>query len=120
MGTIRPLAKEISEGLKAALPEQRKTQREKLSLAIAAVLEARTGNTAEIASRLPLETERSDLRYPWFRRLLGDPLVEVDEVMQPFAQRALKAAGAQGQRVVLSTDPTSVRDGHGVLMVSLG
>ncbi len=70
MSTIKHLAEEVNASLKAALPAQRKTQRDKLSLAIAAAFEARTGNTAEIANLLPLETKRSDMRkctspYAW-------------------------------------------------------
>jgi hypothetical protein len=120
VGTIRHLANAVSEGLKGALPWQRKTQRDKLSLAIAAALEARTGDTAEIAALLPLETERTDMRYQWLSRLVGNPLIKVEEVMEPFARGALEEACAQGQTVLLSIDQTTVRDRHGVLMVSLG
>jgi hypothetical protein len=66
---------------------------------IAAALEARTGNMEEIAALLPLETQRTDMRYQWLSRLVANPLIKVEEVMEPFARRALEEACAQGQTV---------------------
>jgi hypothetical protein len=60
------------------------------------------------------------MRYQWLSRLVGNPLIKVEEVMEPFARGALEEACAQGQTVLLSIDQTTVRDRHGVLMVSLG
>jgi hypothetical protein len=51
---------------------------------------------------------------------VANPLIKVEEVMEPFARRALEEACAQGQTVVLSINQTAVRECHGVLMVSLG
>ena len=120
MSTIRHLASEIEASLALALPGQRKTQRHKLSLAVAAVLEARTGNTAEIASLLPLETEREDMRYQWLSRLLSNPHVKVAEVMAPFARQVLAESCAHGEVVLLSIDQSSLADRHSILMISVG
>jgi hypothetical protein len=120
LGTITHLASEIEASLAQALPGQRQTQRHKLSLAVAAVLEARTGNTAEIAALLPLETERPDMRYPWLSRLLGNKPIKVDEVMAPFARQVLAESCAHGEVVLLSIDQRSIADRHSILMLSVG
>jgi hypothetical protein len=54
------------------------------------------------------------MRYQWWSRLVGNPLIKVEEVMEPFARGALEEeACAQGQTVVLSIGQTTVRDRHG-------
>lgn len=75
MGTVRQLATAIEAGLRAAHPTPRKTVLTKLALAVGVTLEARTPNTVELANRLPLETERQDMREQWRRRLLKNPLL---------------------------------------------
>jgi len=62
MGTVRRLAEEVGRGLKAALPTLRKTVVDKVALAVGAMIERRTPNTAELADVLPLATERQDMR----------------------------------------------------------
>ena len=46
MGSVEKLAEEVRRGLQVALPGLRKTIVRKLPLAVAAMLEARTANTA--------------------------------------------------------------------------
>ena len=70
MGTVRRLAEEVGRGLKAALPRFRKTVVGKVALAVGAMIEVRSPNTAELANVLPLETQRQDMREQWLRRLL--------------------------------------------------
>jgi hypothetical protein len=119
MSTIKHLAKEVEASLRAALPHQRKTQREKLSLAVAAAIETRTCNTAEIANAIPLETENPDMRYQWLSRLLANENVEPDEVMTPFAKQALREAYQHGETIILSIDQSSIEDRHSILMISV-
>ena len=120
MGTVRQLATAIEAGLRAAHPTLRKTVITKLALAVGAVLEAQTPNTAELANLLPLATERQDLREQWLRRLLKNPLLSSTEVLEPWARQALAAAGQQGQTIILSMDQTDLGDRFAILMVSLG
>ena len=120
MGTVRQLATAIEAGLRAAHPTLRKTVITKLALAVGAVLEAQTPNTAELANRLPLDTERQDMREQWLRRLLKNPLLSSPEVLEPWARPALAAAGQQGQTIILSLDQTDLGDRFAILMVSLG
>lgn len=120
MGTVRQLATEIERGLREAHPQLRKTVVTKVALAVGARLEAQTPNTMELAHRLPLPTERQDLREPWLRRLLKNPWRSSAEWLEPWARQALAAAGQHGQPVVLSRDPTDWGDRFAILMVSLG
>lgn len=60
MGTVRRLAEEVGRGLNAALPKLRKTVVGKVALAVGAMIEGRTPNTAKLVNLLPLDTERQD------------------------------------------------------------
>ena len=51
-------AEGLVEELRKRLPAQRKTQRGKLALLVAAVLHARSANLMAVAASLPLDTER--------------------------------------------------------------
>lgn len=68
----------------------------------------------ELANRLPLATERQDLREQWLRRLLKNPLLQAPAVMAPFAQ-----AARNGQTVLLSMDQTDLGYAKAVLMLAL-
>ena len=96
MGSVKKMSEPVRSGLKARLPKLRKTVLEKRSLAIGAMLECQTPNTIELANVLPLETERQDMREPWLRRLLKNPLLNRAEVIAPFACLELSAAGSHG------------------------
>jgi hypothetical protein len=119
MGTVRKLADEVERGLAEAHPQLRKTVVKKLALAVGAMIEGQTPNTAELANLLPLETERQDMREQWLRRLLKNPLLSGAAVMEPFARAELAKAGRHGQTVLLSMDQTDLGDRMAVLMVSL-
>ena len=87
MGGIEVVARGIAAELERRLPKQRKTQRTKLALLVPTMLEERSANLMDLAAGLPLEADRTDMRYQWITRLLGNPLVISDEVMEPFAAR---------------------------------
>src|SRR3954447_13366002 len=115
--------KEIADGfgaeLKRRLPKQRKTQRTKLALLVATMLDVRSANLMELAAGLPREADRTDMRYQWTTRLLGNPLVVSDAIMEPFAREVLERAGAGGQPIVLILDQSKMSDRHQVLMLAL-
>lgn len=119
MGTVRRLAEEVGRGLNAALPKLRKTVVNKVALAVGAMIEARTPNTAELANVLPLETARPDMREQWLRRLLNNPLLASPVLLEPWARQALAEASRHGQTVVLSLDQTDLGDRFAVLMLGL-
>jgi hypothetical protein len=119
MGTVKKLAEEVERGLKEAHPKLRKTVVKKLALAVGAMIEGQTPNTVELANLLPLETERQDMREQWVRRLLKNPLLRSEGVLEPFARQALAEAARNGQTILLSMDQTELGDRRAVLMVSL-
>ncbi|MFZ1640110.1 MAG: transposase, partial [Candidatus Contendobacter sp.] len=119
MGTVRRLAEEGGQGLNAALPRLRKTVVGKLALAVGAMIEVRTPNTAELANVLPLNTERQNLREQWLRRLLKNPLLVSSTLLEPWARQILDEARRNGQTVVLSLDQTDLGDRLAVLMLGV-
>ena len=112
-----------AEGIKAELaqrlPRQRKTQRGKLALLVATMLGERSANPMDLAAALPRPAERTDMRYQWIARLLANPRVECDAVMRPFAEEAIRQAGAAGGTVVLILDQSKVSAWHQMLMLSV-
>src|SRR3954467_2722220 len=113
------LAGSFGEELKRRLPNQRKTQRTKLALLVATMLDVRSANLTWWAAGLPREADRTDMRYQWITRLLGNPLVVSDAIMEPFAREVLERAGAGGQPIVLILDQSKMSDRHQVLMLAL-
>jgi hypothetical protein len=73
----------------------------------------------ELAAGLPREADRTDMRYQWITRLLGNPLVVSDEIMEPFSREVLERAAAGGQPIVLILDQSKMSDRHQVLMLAL-
>src|SRR5687768_12608700 len=119
MDGIKEIAGSFGEELKNRLPGQRKTQREKLALLVATMLDVRSANLMDLAAGLPLGADRTDMRYQWITRLLGNPLVLSDEVMEPFAREVLEQAASGGTPIVLILDQSKVSDRHQVLMLAL-
>ena len=119
MGTVACLAGKIEEGLRRVHPRLRKTVVKKLAPTIAAVIQTQTANTAQWAAVLPIETERADMRLQWVARLLANPLLESERVMEPFARHRLSEAAAHGQVIVLSMDQTDLGDRFAILMLSV-
>jgi hypothetical protein len=116
---IGQIADSISAELKQRLPHQRKTQRGKLALLVATMLDVRSANLMDVAAGLPLEADRTDMRYQWITRLLGNPLVISDEIMEPFAREVLEQAVGETKPVVLIMDQSKLSDRHQVLMLAL-
>jgi hypothetical protein len=109
----------IKADLKQRLPEQRKTQRDKLSLLVATMLHVRSANLVELASGLPRPSDRWDMGYQWIARFLANDLVSCDAVMQPFASEILARLAEAGDPVPLILDQSKVSDRHQVLMLSV-
>ena len=63
MDGITRIADSISADLKRRLPSQRKTQREKLALLVATMLDVRSANLMDLAAGLPRAADRTDMRY---------------------------------------------------------
>src|ERR671910_1028486 len=118
MTGIECLADSIKAELEQLLPEQRKTQRGKLSLLVATMLDARSANLMDLAAALPLEADRTDMRHQWIARFLANPRVDTDEVMAPFARQVLERL-AGGEPLALILDQSKISDRHQVLMLAV-
>lgn len=119
MDGIKQIAESISSEFKQRLPGQRKTQREKLALLVATMLDVRSANLMDLAAGLPIDADRTDMRYQWITRLLSNPRVISDEVMAPFAREVLEQAVADGKPIVLILDQSKVSDRYQILMLAL-
>src|SRR3954471_15062157 len=127
MNGITEIADSINSELKRRLPNQRKTQRTKLALLVATMLDVRSANLMDLAAGLPREADRTGplgnargyMRYQWITRLLGNPLVVSDAIMEPFSREVLERATVGGQPLVLILDQSKVSDRHQVLMLAL-
>ena len=108
MSGIEQLSSRIVEDLARRLPEQRKTQRDKLGLLVATMLEVRSANPMDLAAPLPRPIKRLDKRSQWIERFLSNDLVEVDAVMAPFARQVPRRVAGSGQKLVLMIDQTDV------------
>ena len=115
MNGIKEIAESLGSELKRRLPKQR--QRTKLALLVSTMLDVRSANLMDLAAGLPLEADRTDMRYQWITRLLGNPLVISDAIMEPFARAVLERAAAGGEPLSLILDQMSER--HQVLMLAL-
>ena len=118
MDGITRIADSVSADLKRRLPSQRKTQREKLALLVATMLDVRSANLMDLAAGLPRRRPDGHA-LPVDRGLLGNPLVVSDEIMEPFAREVLEQASALGNAVVLILDQSKFSDRHQVLMLAL-
>lgn len=116
--SIQHMAGHAEVILKQFLSKQRKTQRRKLALLIATMIEVRSANTMELAAALPTDTERLDMRYQWVSRFLQNEYVRCGEVMRPFAEKLLERAALQGT-IHLAIDQTQACYGMQILMVSV-
>src|SRR4051794_16656649 len=119
MGGIEQLAETVATDMEQPLPGQRKTQRGKLALLVATMLQLRSANLMDVAACLPRPAERLDSRYQWIKRFLANAHVISDAVMAPYGREVLARLSAQGQTVVLLIDQTKVSARHQVVMVAV-
>src|SRR5205085_6966110 len=119
MGGIEQLAETVATDMEQRLPGQRKTQRGKLALLVATMLQVRSANLMDVAACLPGPAERLDSRYQWIKRFLANARVVSDAVMAPYGREVLARLSGQGQTVVLLIDQTKVSERHQVVMVAV-
>jgi Transposase DDE domain len=119
MGGIEVLAAAISADLQGRLPGQRKTQREKLALLVATMLDVRSANLMDLAASLPRPAEQLAMRYQWIKRLLANALVDSDAVMAPYGREMLARLAGGGARLVLLIDQTQATERHQAVMVAV-
>src|SRR3954451_17919297 len=84
MGGIEQLAETVATDMEQRLPGQRKTQRGKLALLVATMLQVRSANLIDVAACLPRPAERLASRYQGIKRFLANARVVSDAVMAPY------------------------------------
>ena len=119
LGNSSHLAEAIYKDLQEILPNQRKTQRRKLALLVATMLQARTANTMELAAYLPLQTKRIDMRAQWISRFLSNQLVDPKTIMQAIAKPLLQQVTHEKGSLVLVMDQTHVYAGEELLVIGM-
>jgi hypothetical protein len=119
MNGIKEIAESLGSEIKRRLLKQRKTQRTKLALLVLTMLDVRSANLMDLAAGLPLEADRTDMRYHWIIRLLRNPLVISDAIMEPFARAVPERAAAGGEPLSLILDQSQMSERHQVLMLAL-
>ena len=102
MSGIVRLAVGIEAELARRLPRQRKTQRGKLALLMATMLDERSANLMDLAAALPRPAERLDMRYQW---IAGSwPTRGWTRRGDGALRREVRPAGRGGRTVVLMMD----------------
>src|SRR3954449_7453585 len=119
MGGIEQLAETVATDMEQRLPGQRKTQRGKLALLVATMLQVRSANLMDVAACLPRPAERLDSRYQWIKRFLANTHVVSEAGMAPYGREVLTRLSAQGQTVVRLIDQTQVNERHQAVMVAV-
>ncbi len=118
MNSVSILAEEIRSALETAHPNLRKTIAKKLPLLVAVMLETKTANTTELATALPIATTRIDMRLQWIARLLGNPLLMSNRIIEPFAHRVLEKALEHDPNLVITMVREAIGDRFTLVMVN--
>lgn len=118
MGPVKHLARCLEHDLAVLLPAMYKSPREKLATMAACLIETRSCNTMESAARLPIETDRAESRYAWIERFLSAQTIDDMGVMEAMTRRLLATLSAQGQRLMVGIDQTSLDAGRATAMMS--
>jgi hypothetical protein len=99
---------QIQADLLERLPGQRKTQRDKLAVLVATMLQVKSASVMELGHGLPIKTTDSLSRFQWIKRFPGNDLVDVDAVMGAFSREVLSLAMAGDAQPVLIIDQSTI------------
>lgn len=119
MSGSQNLVAKISEDLKGRLPDQRSTQRRKLSELVGGMLVCQTPNLMELSNVLDRPTESAEVRYNYVERFLKNPLVDVKVVMASFGKDLLARLAHHQHTPILMIDQSKVNDHLEILMISV-
>src|SRR3712207_9532003 len=119
MGGIEQLAETVATDMEQRLPGQRKTQRGKLALLVATMLQVRSANLMDVAAYLPGPAERLDSRYQWIKRFLANARVVSDAEMAPHRRAVLARLSAQGPTVLLPRVQPTMSARHLAVMAAV-
>lgn len=119
MSGFKGMVGAIAKDLQARLPEQRATQRRKLSELVAGMLVCQTPNLMELSNVLDRPTESAEARYNYVERFLKNPLVKPSLVMSAYGRDLLARLTVHQHTPVLMIDQSKVNDALEVLMISV-
>lgn len=119
MSGLKGMAGTIAQDLQKRLPQQRATQRRKLSELVAGMLVCQTPNLMELSNVLDRPTESAEARYNYVERFLKNPLVDTEVVMGAYARDVLARLAQHQQTPVLMIDQSKVNDTLELLMISV-
>lgn len=119
MSGFRTLVTAISNDLKNRFPEQRATQRRKLSELVSGMLICQTPNLMELSNVLDRPTESAEARYNYVERFLKNPLVDTEVVMAAYGKDVLSRLSKHQHTLFLMIDQTHINESLELLMVSV-
>lgn len=119
MSGFKGIVSAIAKDLKERLPEQRATQRRKLSELVAGMLVCQTPNLMELSNVLDRPTDSAEARYNYVERFLKNPLVKHSVVMCAYGKDLLARLALHQHTPVLMIDQSKVNDTLEVLMISV-
>lgn len=112
------LAERIEADMQEKLPQLHPESRSNQARVVATLLQLRESNTVLIANALPFATERLDMRYQRFKRILDFHALDLAHLMAPWGKELLQQLCRKGNRPVLSIDQSSAGS-HDVLMLAV-
>lgn len=119
MGGFKEIVNAVAKDLASRLPNQRATQRRKLSELVGGMLVCQTPNLMELSNVLDRPTHSAEARYNYVERFLKNPLVEIQDVMSAYAKDLLLRLAKHQSVLVLMIDQSHVNSTLEVLMVSV-
>lgn len=119
MSGFKRIVEAVARDLKERLPNQRATQRRKLSELVGGVLICQTPNLMELSNVLDRPTESAEARYNYVERFLKNPLVNPEVVMAAYAEDLLGRLAKHQHTLVLMIDQSKVNATLEMLMVSV-
>jgi hypothetical protein len=119
MSGFKGIVGAVARDLEKRLPQQRATQRRKLSELVGGMLICQTPNLMELSNVLDRPTESAEARYNYVERFLKNPLVNTEVVMAAYGEDLLARLAKHQHTLVLMIDQSKVNALFEVLMVSV-
>ena len=119
MSGLKKLCKAVSDDLELRFPNQRLTQRRKLSELVSAMLMCQTPNLMELSNVLDRPTDSIEARYNYVERFIKNNLVSHEEVMSNYAKDMLLKLSKCQKRLFLMIDQSKINNDLELLMISV-
>lgn len=119
MSGLKKLCKSIFDDLELGFPNQRLTQRRKLSELVSAMLMCQTPNLMELSNVLDRPCDSIEARYNYVERFLKNKLVSHKEVMENYSKNLLLNLSKSQDRLFLMIDQSNINEDLELLMISV-